>query len=274
MRIETLVEGKIPVKALIDTSSKFNTISKRLFNKLKSNHGIRPSCGPAECLYGDVIGEINYLDLQFCCKGEWQSLDGTDAIYFKIRKNPTFDLVLGRGWLWVHEVKMNFKLSSKGSYDPHAKIVIDGMSILVIDEGSKPTGDSSSHKASSSKNNLSKSTESKPGLAQEEIMNIINKILLNIEDRLEESLLCRPKGASLKTHNKQQIFRNIPSAHPPSRRLNDDLSREIKRATRNLKKRCTCSTIRPKFESFSLPMTYVRDKLIINRTNFVKIIFS
>ena len=47
MLIETLVEGKIPVKALIDTSSKFNTISKRLFNKLKSNHGIRPSCGPA-----------------------------------------------------------------------------------------------------------------------------------------------------------------------------------------------------------------------------------
>ncbi|CAG8587085.1 11260_t:CDS:2 [Paraglomus brasilianum] len=55
MRIETLVEGKIPVKALIDTSSKFNTISKRLFNKLKSNHGIHPSCGPAECLYGDII---------------------------------------------------------------------------------------------------------------------------------------------------------------------------------------------------------------------------
>ncbi|CAG8654541.1 6597_t:CDS:1, partial [Diversispora eburnea] len=80
--------------------------------------------------------------------------------------------------------------------------------------GSSPTGGSSSYKASSSKNNLSKSTESKPSLAQEEVMNIINKILLNIEDRLEESLLC---------NNKQRIFHNIPPAHTPSRRLNDDL---------------------------------------------------
>ena len=132
MFVNTLVEGKIPVKALIDTTSKSNTISKSLFDKLKSNHGIRPSCGLAECLYGDVIGEINCLDLQFRYKGKWQSLDYTDAIYFKIRKNPTFDLVLGRGWLWVHEVKMNFKLSSKESYDPHAKIVIDGMNIPLI----------------------------------------------------------------------------------------------------------------------------------------------
>ncbi|CAG8641531.1 9583_t:CDS:1, partial [Diversispora eburnea] len=160
MFVDTLIKGKTPVKMLIDTSSEFNTISKRLLDKLKSNHGILPSCGPAECLYGDVIGEINCLDLQFRYKGKWQSLDYTDAIYFKIRKNPTFDLVLGRGWLWVHEVKMNFKLSSKGSCDPHAKIEIDGMSIPLIDKDF--------NKASSTKNNLSKSTESKPGLAQEE----------------------------------------------------------------------------------------------------------
>ncbi|CAG8476767.1 11822_t:CDS:2 [Gigaspora rosea] len=53
--IETLVEGKIPVKALIDIFSKFNTISKRLFDKLKSNHGIRPFCSLVNNLYGDVI---------------------------------------------------------------------------------------------------------------------------------------------------------------------------------------------------------------------------
>ena len=99
------------------------------------------------------------------------------------------------------------------------------MSIPLIEEDSRPTGDSSSHKASSTKNNLSiakqwdfvpKSTESKPGLAQEEVMNIINKILLNIEDRLEESLLC---------NNKQRIFRNIPLIPPTPRRLDDDASK-------------------------------------------------
>src|SRR2546421_7533434 len=209
MFVDTIVKGKIPVKALIDTSSKFNTISKRLFNKLKSNHGILPSCGPAECLYGDVIGEINCLDLQFRYKGKWQSLDYTDAIYFKIRKNPTFDLVLGRGWLWVHEVKMNFKLSSKGNHDPHAKIEIDGMSIPLIRDNNRPTGDSSSHNASSTKNNLSKSAESKPGLAQDEVMNIINKILSGAQDiKLQKS--------------HRGIFHNIP---PAPRRLNDDVSK-------------------------------------------------
>ncbi|CAG8832637.1 24466_t:CDS:2, partial [Gigaspora margarita] len=47
--------GKIPVKALLDTSSKFNTISKSLFDKLKSDHGIRPTCSFVKNLYGDAI---------------------------------------------------------------------------------------------------------------------------------------------------------------------------------------------------------------------------
>ncbi|CAG8764946.1 28833_t:CDS:2, partial [Racocetra persica] len=45
-------KGKIPVKALIDTSSKFNTISESLFYKLKEDYGI---CNPVENLYEDVI---------------------------------------------------------------------------------------------------------------------------------------------------------------------------------------------------------------------------
>ena len=60
-----------------------------------------------------------------------------------------------------------------------------------------PLIDKDFNKASSTKNNLFKSTESKPGLAQEEVINIINKILSNTEDRLEGSLLC---------NNKQRIF--------------------------------------------------------------------
>src|SRR6266487_3463988 len=172
--IDTLVEGKIPVKALIDTSSKFNTISKSLFDRLGTDHGIAPTCDPVKNLYKDAIGEINCLDLQFYHKGKWRSLDGTDLIDFEIRKNPTFDLVLGQEWLWAHEVKMSF--------NPDTNIEIDGMSISLIEEDSRPTGNSPSHKASSTKNNLSKSTESKPGLAQEEVMNIINKILSGAQD--------------------------------------------------------------------------------------------
>ncbi|CAG8616360.1 21882_t:CDS:1, partial [Racocetra persica] len=52
MFINTLVEGKIPVKALIDTSSKFNTISESLFDKLKEDYELGD---PVENLYRDVI---------------------------------------------------------------------------------------------------------------------------------------------------------------------------------------------------------------------------
>ncbi|CAG8578221.1 1619_t:CDS:1 [Diversispora eburnea] len=217
MFINCLVEGKTPVKTLIDTES--NIISKRLFDKLEEDYGLE---GVSD---DDLIGEeIKCLDLQFCYKGKWRSLDATEVIDFQIRKNPSFDLVLGQEWLWMHKAKISFEFSFEAR-SHHAKIEIDGMSIPLIEGGSKPTGDSLSHKVSSSKNNLSKSTESKPGLAQEGVMNIINKILLNIEDRFEESLLC---------NNKQRIFHNIPPVPPPSRRLNDDVPKNS-RASKNKK---------------------------------------
>ncbi|CAG8681606.1 9888_t:CDS:2, partial [Racocetra persica] len=123
MFINTLVEGKIPVKALIDTTSKYNTIGKHLFDKLESDHGLEGIVGD------DLIGEeIKGLDLQF-------------------------------HWLWIREAKISFGHSPK-THVHHAKIVIDGMSIPLFDEDF--------NKASFTKNNLSKSTESKPGLAQEE----------------------------------------------------------------------------------------------------------
>jgi len=127
--IKTLVEGKIPVKALIDTTSKSNTISKSLFDKLEEDYGL-------ECLSGDeLIGE------------EIKCLDCTEVIDFQIRKNPSFDLVLGQDWLWMRKAKISFGLSPK-TYSYCAKIVIDGMSIPLIEEGS--------NKASSTKNNSSK----------------------------------------------------------------------------------------------------------------------
>nr|CAG8637708.1 15071_t:CDS:1 [Entrophospora candida] len=180
--IESLVEGKISVKALIDTSLKFNTISKSLFNRLGTDHGIRPTCDLVENLYKDAIGEINCLDLQFQYKGTYHSLDNTDVINFEIRKNPTFDLVLGQGWLWAHEVKMRF--------NPNAKIVIDGMSIPLIDEDF--------NKASSSKNSSLESD-----LSIEEITNMIKILSLRSEDNKQQ-----------KRHHD-----NIPLVSPAHRRV-------------------------------------------------------
>ncbi|CAG8855860.1 23650_t:CDS:1, partial [Gigaspora margarita] len=54
---------------------------------------------PVKNLYRDVIGEIKYLDLQFQYKGKWRSLDSIEVIDFQIRKNLSFDLVLGQDWL-------------------------------------------------------------------------------------------------------------------------------------------------------------------------------
>ncbi|CAG8598161.1 4966_t:CDS:1, partial [Dentiscutata heterogama] len=187
---------KIPVKALIDTTSKSNTISRRLYNKLESDHGLEG------LLDKDIIGEeIKGLDLQFHYKGKWQGLGNTEVIDFQIRKNPSFDLVLGQDWLWMREAKISFEYSPK-TYTCHARIVIDGMSILLIKE----------NKTSSVKNNLSNSTESKYGLTSEEVANTIKKIL---------------SGAQYIKHQKSHhgIFHNIPPVLPTPRRLNDDVSK-------------------------------------------------
>ncbi|CAG8690821.1 3626_t:CDS:1, partial [Dentiscutata heterogama] len=141
---------KIPVKALIDTTSKSNTISRCLFDKLKEDYGIRPTCDLAENLYRDVIGEIKCLDLQFRYKGKWRSLDSTEVIDFQIRKNPSFDLVLEQEWLRMREAKIIFGFSPK-TYEHRNKIVIDDMSIPLIED---------SNKASSNKNNLFDSSNS------------------------------------------------------------------------------------------------------------------
>ena len=147
-----------------------------MFDRLGTNHGIGATCDLVKNLYEDAIGEIRCLDLQFRYKGTYHSLDGTDAIDFKICKNPPFDLVLGQSWLWMHEAKIIFEFSPR-IYEHHDKIVIDGMSIPLIGENSRLFRDDTlSHKASSTKNNLSKSTESKPGLTSEKITNTIKKI--------------------------------------------------------------------------------------------------
>ncbi|CAG8657018.1 7457_t:CDS:2, partial [Diversispora eburnea] len=170
--------------------SKFNTIGKRLFDKLEEDYGL-------EGVFGDdLIGEeIKGLDLQFCYKGKWRNLDGTE--------------------LWMHKVKIIFGFTPR-TYEHHNKIVIDGMSIPLIKGGSSFTGSSSSYKASSSKNNLPKSD-----LSKEEITNIIKKLLSNTKDNKYQK-------------SNHGIFHNITPIPPPFRRLNDDIPKNS-RASKNKK---------------------------------------
>ncbi|CAG8672139.1 3495_t:CDS:2, partial [Racocetra persica] len=114
-------KGKITVKALIDITSKSNTISKCLYNKLEEDYRLE---------------------------------DGTEVIDFQIHKNLLFDLVLEQDWLRMREAKISFGFSLENC-KRYAKIEINDMSIPLIKKDSRPIGDSSSHKASSTKNNLS-----------------------------------------------------------------------------------------------------------------------
>ncbi|CAG8842170.1 40222_t:CDS:2, partial [Gigaspora margarita] len=217
-----------------ENAMKVNFPNKTL--TLLSETSCEIKCVFVENLYGDVIGEIKCLDLQFQYKGKWRSLDGTEVIDFQICKNPSFDLVLGQDWLWMCRAKISFGFSSE-TCSHHAKIVIDGMSIPLIED---------SNKASSSKNNLFDSSNSetetnssnfnshnhtqkkkyksshkmatsdlrpKPDLSLEELTNMLKKLSLRSKDNKYQ-----------KRHHR--IFHNIPLT---SRRSDDDFSKVIQK---------------------------------------------
>ncbi|CAG8780786.1 25721_t:CDS:2, partial [Gigaspora margarita] len=112
-------------------------ITSFILRKIGADHASRIHGGVSvDNLYKDVIGKIKCLDLQFQYKGKWHSLDSTEVIDFQIHKNLSFDLVLGQDWLWMHGAKISFGFSSE-TCSHHAKIVIDSMSILLIEDSNK-----------------------------------------------------------------------------------------------------------------------------------------
>ncbi|CAG8633268.1 322_t:CDS:2, partial [Diversispora eburnea] len=152
---------------LIDTTSKSNTISRRLYSKLESDHRLEGI--PDE----DIIGEeIKGLDLQFRYKGK--------------------------------------------TYEHRDKIVIDNMSIPLIEGDGRPMDDLKSYKTSSGKNNSPKFN-----LSKKEITNITKKLLSNAKDNKYQ-----------KSHH--GIFHNITPVPPPFRRLNNDVPKNS-RASKNKK---------------------------------------
>ncbi|CAG8509496.1 13482_t:CDS:2 [Gigaspora margarita] len=115
---------------------------------------------------------LNVTDLisaiRFYYKEKWRSLNDTEIINFQIRKNPSFNLVLGQEWLYMRKAKIIFGFSSR-TYEQRDKIVIDGISIPLIEKDF--------NKASSTKNDPYKSD-----LLEEEITNIIKKSLAGVQD--------------------------------------------------------------------------------------------
>ncbi|CAG8457900.1 32572_t:CDS:2 [Gigaspora margarita] len=139
--------------------------------------------------YDELIGkEIKCLDLQFQYKRKWRNLDGTEVIDFQIHKNLLFDLVLEQDWLWMHKAKISFGFSSE-TCSHYAKIVIDSMSIPLIDRDF--------NKASSTKNNLSNSMENK--IANEstshntKINTTIAKEIIKIRTEINNNLTAKIK---------------------------------------------------------------------------------
>ncbi|PKY40428.1 hypothetical protein RhiirA4_453799 [Rhizophagus irregularis] len=95
------------VKALIDTSSSINFISKSLANKLGEKYSEQYKNKKVK----NSLGSIDCLELSFQYKGKDRLVSGSDEVFnnFEVIKNPKeqADLILGIPWLWVREAKID-----------------------------------------------------------------------------------------------------------------------------------------------------------------------
>ncbi|GET02167.1 hypothetical protein RCL_jg15769.t1 [Rhizophagus clarus] len=87
--------GKYVVAALINTTSRFSTISEELFNKLMTDQWIGRVTKAIKRYNKDAVGEIKCLDIQVLYKEKYRGLKFTEAIGFIIVKSPKYALVLG-----------------------------------------------------------------------------------------------------------------------------------------------------------------------------------
>lgn len=94
------------VKALIDTTSTHNFISKRIIDKLElsfskmENKKYIPGGEPK-----NALGFIDCLELTFEFEGKDKFLTGADEVMndFIVTEQPKAELVLGLPWLWLRE---------------------------------------------------------------------------------------------------------------------------------------------------------------------------
>ncbi|GBB93361.1 hypothetical protein RclHR1_21560004 [Rhizophagus clarus] len=100
--IKTLVEEKYVVAVLVDTTSRFSTISEEFFDKLQRKHTqrVRNRVAHVSKLVKrhnkDAVGEISDLRLLFKNKGNYLAIDSEEDINFIIVKSSKYPLVLGQ----------------------------------------------------------------------------------------------------------------------------------------------------------------------------------
>src|SRR5271170_2819391 len=110
------------VKALIDTSSSVNKISKSLADELEEKYGKHQK-------YKRIKNSLKYiecLELSFQYKGNDRLVGQVDEALnsFEVIKDPKADLVIGLPWLWLREAEINIQkegIKIYGDFVPFCK---------------------------------------------------------------------------------------------------------------------------------------------------------
>jgi len=110
------------VKALIDTSSSVNFISKSLADELGEKYGKHQKYKRMK----NSLGYIECLELSFRYKENDELVGQVDEALnsFEVIKDPKADLVLGLPWLWLREAEINIQkegIKIYGDFIPFCK---------------------------------------------------------------------------------------------------------------------------------------------------------
>ena len=105
------------VKALIDTSSSANKISRSIADRLGRKYGNHYKNKKVK----NSLGTIDCLDLSFRYKGKDRLLTGSDETFndFEVNKDHYLkaDLILGLSWLWLRKAKIDIQKEGIKIYD-------------------------------------------------------------------------------------------------------------------------------------------------------------
>jgi len=117
-RLEAMKAGRrhYTVKALIDTTSSLNFISKSLADKLGRRYGKHYKNKRVK----NSLGTIDCLDISFRYKGKDRLVSGSDEAFndFEVVTKPgKADLILGIPWLWIREAKIDMWKKGITIYD-------------------------------------------------------------------------------------------------------------------------------------------------------------